>query len=180
MRYSACSSASYTVTYTRMRVILPEPLKADGQSITLTMDFSYIIPEYGADRTGILTTKNGKIYTIAQWYPRVCVYDDIIGWNTEPYTGPGEFYLEFGSYTVDITAPADHIVIAGGELLNPEEVWTSEQLSRYKQAFQSDRTVLIRSAEEVAKASSRPSKKTLTWKFKLDQAHDFAWASSKA
>src|SRR5690606_10094279 len=151
-----------------------------GNSITFKMDFSYTVPEYGADRTGILTTKNGKIYTIAQWYPRVCVYDDIIGWNTEPYTGPGEFYLEFGSYTVDITAPADHIVVAGGELLNPEEVWTSEQLSRYKQAFQSDRTVLIRSAEEVAKASSRPSKKTLTWKFKLDQAHDFAWASSKA
>ncbi|TYP90943.1 hypothetical protein BC792_12341 [Sphingobacterium allocomposti] len=180
IRFEDGTEAKYEVIDTRMRLELPKPLQAGGNSITFKMDFSYTVPEYGADRTGILTTKNGKIYTIAQWYPRVCVYDDIIGWNTEPYTGPGEFYLEFGSYTVDITAPADHIVVAGGELLNPEEVWTSEQLSRYKQAFQSDRTVLIRSAEEVAKASSRPSKKTLTWKFKLDQAHDFAWASSKA
>ncbi|HLS95160.1 MAG TPA: M1 family metallopeptidase [Sphingobacterium sp.] len=180
IRFEDGTGAKYEIIDTRMRLELPKPLQAGGNSITFKMDFSYTVPEYGADRTGILTTKNGKIYTIAQWYPRVCVYDDIIGWNTEPYTGPGEFYLEFGSYTVDITAPADHIVVAGGELLNPEEVWTSEQLSRYKQAFQSDRTVLIRSAEEVAKASSRPSKKTLTWKFKLDQAHDFAWASSKA
>lgn len=180
IRFEDGTEAKYEIIDTRMRLELPKPLQAGGNSITFKMDFSYTVPEYGADRTGVLTTKNGKIYTIAQWYPRVCVYDDIIGWNTEPYTGPGEFYLEFGSYTVDITAPADHIVVAGGELLNPEEVWTSEQLSRYKQAFQSDRTVLIRSAEEVAKASSRPSKKTLTWKFKLDQAHDFAWASSKA
>lgn len=180
IRFEDGTEAKYEIIDTRMRLELPKPLQAGGNSITFKMDFSYTVPEYGADRTGVLTTKNGKIYTIAQWYPRVCVYDDIIGWNTEPYTGPGEFYLEFGSYTVDITAPADHIVVAGGELLNPEEVWTSEQLSGYKQAFQSDRTVLIRSAEEVAKASSRPSKKTLTWKFKLDQAHDFAWASSKA
>lgn len=180
MRFSNGSAVSYTVTDTRMRVTLPEPLKAGGQMITLTMDFSYIIPEYGADRTGILDSKNGKVYTIAQWYPRVCVYDDILGWNTEPYTGPGEFYLEFGDYQIAIDAPADHIVVAGGELLNPEEVWTAEQLARYERAQQSDKTIIIRSAAEVTNPASRPNKKRLTWKYKLDQAHDFAWASSPA
>ncbi|RZF61871.1 M1 family metallopeptidase [Sphingobacterium corticibacterium] len=180
LRFSDGSVANYEVIDTRMRLELPKVLKAGGQSVTLEMEFSYTVPEYGADRTGILDTKNGKIYTIAQWYPRVCVYDDILGWNTEPYTGPGEFYLEFGDYRVEIEAPADHIVVAGGELLNPAEVWTTEQLARYKQAFESERTILIRSAEEVTNAASRPNKKRLTWKYKLDNAHDFAWASSKA
>src|SRR5690606_13931774 len=127
LRFSDGSTASYEVIDTRMRLELPKVLKSGGNSIGLEMEFSYIVPEYGADRTGILDTKNGKIYTIAQWYPRVCVYDDILGWNTEPYTGPGEFYLEFGNYRVEIDAPADHIVVAGGELLNPTEVWTSGQ-----------------------------------------------------
>src|SRR5690606_9544275 len=180
MRFSDGSAASYTVTDTRMRVTLPEPLKAGGQTITLTMDFSYIIPEYGADRTGILTSQNGKVYTIAQWYPRVCVYDDILGWNTEPYTGPGEFYLEFGDYQIAIDAPADHIVVAGGELLNPAEVWTAEQLARYERAQQSDKTDIIRSAADVTNPASRPNKKRLTWKYKLHQAHHFACASSPA
>src|SRR5690606_11703650 len=180
LRFSDGSTASYEVIDTRMRLELPKVLKSGGNSIGLEMEFSYIVPEYGADRTGILDTKNGKIYTIAQWYPRVCVYDDILGWNTEPYMGPGEFYLEFGNYRVEIDAPADHIVVAGGELLNPTEVWTSGQLSRYKQASASEKTVLIRSAEEVTNPASRPNKKRLTWKYKLDNGHDFAWASSKA
>src|SRR5690606_22157349 len=180
IRFEDGTGAKYEIIDTRMRLELPKPLQAGGNSITFKMDFSYTVPEYGADRTGILTTKNGKIYTIAQWYPRVCVYDDIIGWNTEPYTGPGEFYLEFGDYTIEVTAPANHIVVAGGELLNPEEVWTPEQLKRYQQAHKSDKTVIIRSAEEVANPASRPNKSTLTWKYKLQQAHDFAWASSTA
>lgn len=172
--------AKYEVIDTRMRVELPKALAAAGGVVTLDIDFSYTVPEYGADRTGILKTKNGKVYSIAQWYPRLCVYDDVLGWNTEPYTGPGEFYLEYGDYNIEITAPASHIVVAGGELLNPAEVWTSEQLARYKKAFESDKTVAIRSAAEVTATSSRPKKDVLTWKFKLNQAHDFAWASSKA
>lgn len=180
IRFADGSKAKYQVVDTRMRLELPKSLAPNGGTISLDLEFFYTVPEYGADRTGILTTKNGKIYTIAQWYPRVCVYDDLIGWNTEPYTGPGEFYLEFGDYKIEVTAPANHIVVAGGELLNPEEVWTSEQLSRYKQAFKSDKTLSIRSAAEVTAANSRPNKNSLTWKFDLKQAHDFAWASSPA
>ena len=83
----------YEVYDTRMKVVLPEPLKANGGKLSLKIDFSFLSPDYGSDRMGILRTDNGKVYTIAQWYPRMCVYDDLRGWNILPYTGQGEFYL---------------------------------------------------------------------------------------
>lgn len=168
------------ITDTRMRIDLDNPIKAKGGQVTIALDFEFAIPEYGADRTGILTRADGKIYAVAQWYPRVAVFDDVLGWNTQPYTGPGEFYCEFGDYNVEITAPANHIVVFGGELLNPEEVWTSAQLERYNRAKQSNETVIIRSEKEVTQKSSRPNKKELTWKYKLNNARDVAWASSSA
>ena len=174
------STHDYLISDTRMRINLPKPLEAKGGKVTFSMDFEFAIPEYGADRTGILPTKNGKIYAIAQWYPRVCVFDDILGWNTQPYTGPGEFYLEYGDFNVEITAPANHIVALGGELLNPEEVWTPKQLEKYNAAKNSDKTVMIRSLSEVKNKNSRPDKKELTWKYKLENAHDVAWTSSTA
>ncbi|WP_257670070.1 M1 family metallopeptidase [Parapedobacter tibetensis] len=173
--------AEHVITDTRMQVFLPEPLKPNGGKTTISIDYAYIVPSHGADRTGVLETQNGKIFAIAQWFPRIAVYDDILGWNVQPYTGPGEFYLEFGNYEVDITAPANHMVVMGGELLNPKEVYTAEQVRRLEQAKKSDKTVLIRSAEEVTQSDSRPQhKKELTWKFKLEKAHDVAWASSPA
>lgn len=166
---------------TRMQVYLPDELKANGGKITIKIDYSYIVPQYGSDRTGILATKKGDIFAIAQWYPRVAVYDDIYGWNTLPYTGPGEFYLEYGDIKMTITAPSEHIVLAGGELLNPEEVYTDEQLKRWELAKNSDKTIMIRTPEEVGQSSSRPKGgKALTWKFKLDNTRDVAWASSAA
>lgn len=178
VRADSQSDVTYSISDTRMRLNLPTPLKANGGKVSFSMDFEFTVPEYGADRTGILSTSNGNIYAVAQWYPRVCVFDDILGWNTHPYTGPGEFYLEFGDYDVEITAPANHIVVMGGELLNPEEVFTKEQLDRYNQAKSSNKTVLIRSESEITKASSRPNKNELTWKYMLKNAHDVAWASS--
>lgn len=171
---------SYNIYDTRMRIDLPKPLAAAGGKTEISLDFAYTIPEYGADRTGILPTEHGDIYAIAQWYPKVAVYDDIAGWNNLPYTGPGEFYLEYGDFNVEITAPADHIVVLGGELLNPEEVWTREQLQRFEKAKSSDQTVLIRSEEEVADPSTRPDKESLTWKYRLENTRDVAWAASKA
>ena len=168
------------ITDTRMQVRLGSPVKAKGDVVRIKIDFSYTVPEYGADRTGILKTKDGNIYAIAQWYPRVCVFDDIQGWNVMPYLGPGEFYLEYGDFEVSITAPASHIVAASGELLNPAEVLTAEQLKRYRTAQQSEQTVAIRGKDEVNKADSRPAKPTLTWKYRINNARDFAWASSKA
>jgi hypothetical protein len=84
----------YLVSDTRMQVFLPQPVAADGGHIKVKIEYSFIIPDYGADRMGIQETKNGKIFQVGQWYPRVCVYDDVSGWNTVPYTGAAEFYLE--------------------------------------------------------------------------------------
>ena len=103
------------------------------------------------------------------------------GWNTLPYLGAGEFYLEYGTFDVNITAPASHIVVCSGALLNPSEVYTEEQQNRLKLAEASDATVMIRSESEVTKSSSRPiGASTLTWKFRIENSRDVAWASSAA
>lgn len=175
------SEAKFYVTDTRMQVMLPSELKGQGGKIKLKIDYSFIVPEQGSDRLGIQKTRNGKIYTIAQWYPRMAVYDNILGWNTLPYIGPGEFYLEFGDFEFSITAPANHLVVGSGELLNTAEVYTSQQQKRWNLAAGSDKTVAIRSAAEVSDPSSRPSgKKQLTWRFRIRNARDVAWASSPA
>jgi hypothetical protein len=109
------------------------------------------------------------------------VYDDVSGWNTLPYLGAGEFYLEYGTFDVNITAPANHIVVCSGALLNPSEVYTAEQQNRLKKAEASDATVMIRSEAEVTQPSSRPTNTpTLTWKFRIENSRDVAWASSAA
>lgn len=172
------TSLVHSITDTRMRVELPKAVRASGDKIMIKIDYEFTIPDYGADRMGILYDEDGKIFSMAQWYPRICVFDDLQGWNTLPYLGAGEFYLEYGNFEVSITAPSSHIVVASGDLLNPSEVMTGEQLKRYQKAFQSDTTILIRSKQEVKRADSRPSKKLLTWKYKLSNARDFAWASS--
>ncbi|MEO8108692.1 MAG: M1 family metallopeptidase [Ginsengibacter sp.] len=166
------------ITDTRMQLRLSQPLTANGGSVQFKIDYSYFIPKYGSDRTGIQDTKNGKIYAIAQWYPRMCVYDDIEGWNTLPYLGAGEFYFDYGDYDYTITAPAHQLIVGAGELQNPQEVLTPTQLKRYNEAKQSEKTVIIRSAEEVIDPSSRPKKDKLTWHFKLNNARDVSWAAS--
>jgi len=171
----------YLIDDTRMQVFLPKGLNPGGGNTEIQIIYNYTIPDYGADRTGVLPTKNGAIYAVAQWYPRVAVYDDVLGWNVQPYTGPGEFYLEYGNFEIAITAPAKQVVVCGGELLNPEDVYTDEQLKRWERAKNSDETVMIRSSEEVTKGSSRPKgEKELTWKFRLNNSRDIAWAASSS
>lgn len=166
---------------TRMQVYLPNELPSGGGQLRLKIEYSFISPDYGSDRMGILNSVNGKIFSVAQWYPRMCVYDDVSGWNTIPYLGPSEFYLEYGDYDISITVPASHIVVSSGELANPQDVYTSEQQQRWKDAAQSDKTVIIRSAAEISNPDSRPKgKQELTWNFKLKNARDAAWASSAA
>lgn len=173
------SDAKYIVSDTRMQIQLPSDLAGNGAKIQIKFNFSFISPEYGSDRMGILDTKNGKLFTVAQWYPRMCVYDDVRGWDTHPYQGAGEFYLEYGDFDVAITAPSNHIVVCSGELLNPSEVYTAEQLKRWEAAKISEKTVMIRTADEVTNANSRPAgKSSLTWKFKISNSRDVAWASS--
>jgi hypothetical protein len=103
-----------------MQIDLPAELKALGGVAKIKIEYSFLSPKYGSDRMGIQDTKNGKIFTMAQWYPRMCVYD-VMGWNTLPYLGASEFYLEYGDITANITVPANHYVVASGELLNSKK-----------------------------------------------------------
>lgn len=170
----------FNITDTRMQIWLQQPMKSSGNKIKITIAYQFAIPEYGTDRMGRVNTKNGWIYEVAQWFPRMEVYDDIQGWNTLPYLGAGEFYLEYGDIEYSVTAPANFIVVGSGELQNEKDVLTSTQISRLASAKNSDKTVVIRSADEVKDAKSRPSGNNLTWKFKIQNARDVAWAASKA
>jgi hypothetical protein len=167
------------ITDTRMQVMLANPLNS-GESLNLKIIYQSAVPEYGTDRMGRLKKKDGWIYEVAQWYPRVCVYDDILGWNTNPYLGAGEFYLEYGDVEFHITTPASMLVVGSGALQNPSECYTSTQLQRWKQAENSDKTIIIRGADEVRSSSSRPKANLITWKFKCENTRDVAWAASDA
>ena len=127
---AAGEELEYSISDTRMQVRLPQEIAPKGGKLQLQIKYHYTIPDYGSDRTGVLHTAQGDVFSVAQWYPRVAVYDDVLGWNVEPYTGPGEFYLEYGNFDVAITTDAKQIVVCGGELLNPEEVYTPTQLKR--------------------------------------------------
>jgi hypothetical protein len=171
----------YLITDTRMQVMLNEPLKAKGDKVILKIAYNFRIPLDGSDRMGITKTQNGKIYQIAQWYPRMEVYDDIQGWNTLPYLGAGEFYLDYGDFDYTITVPANLIVTGSGELQNPNEVLTSTETDRLNKAKISDSKVYIITSDEIGKASTRPkSSGVLTWHYKMHQTRDVSWACSKA
>jgi len=170
----------YVVTDTRMQVWLPQALKASGEKAKVSISYEFVVPEYGTDRMGRLRTKNGWVYTIAQWYPKMAVYDDIQGWNTNPYLGQGEFYLGYGDFDYAITAPSNLIIVGSGELQNEKDVLTSTQISRLQEARNSDKTVIVRGATEVTDPKTRPSGVNLTWRFRLQNARDIAWGASKA
>ncbi len=177
----ALIASDEVISDTRMQVRLQEPIAPKGGAVLIEMNFKYKIPEYGADRMGRLESKAGWIYQLAQWYPRMAVYDDVKGWNIEPYMGAGEFYLEYGDFDYHITVPYDHIVVGSGELVNKEEVLTKELLKRYEQAQQSGERVYLVKPDEVGKTKkTRPVQEgTLTWNFKMENSRDVAWASSK-
>lgn len=174
------SEAKYIVDDTRMQVWLPKELSPKNGKAKLQVEYSYINPMMGADRTGVMETKHGKIFAMAQWYPRMCVYDDVYGWNTIPYTGPGEFYSAYGDFEINLTVPASHVVVCSGELLNPSDVYTASQQKKLNEARASDKTVMIRSKEDVEAQSAKALNGTKTWKFRIKNARDAAWASSSA
>ncbi len=173
------SDVKNIISDTRMQVRLPEAL-VHGATVEIKIEYSYLIPKAGSDRTGILNTENGKIYAIAQWYPRMCVYDDIEGWNTLPYLGAGEFYLDYGDFDYSITTPGNMIVVGAGDLQNPKEVLTLAEQKRLSEAKNSDKTIMIRTPEEVTDPASRPKRGNITWHFKIKNARDVSWAASKA
>ena len=175
-------AASKVITDTRMQIRFDEAIESKGGKAIIELDYKCNIPQYGADRMGRLESKAGWIYEMAQWYPRMAVYDDIKGWNIEPYMGAGEFYLEYGDFNYYITVPFDHIVVGSGELVNKEEVLTAQQIESFNKAAESDETVYIISPNEVGKVNkTRPKQEgTLTWHYKIENSRDVAWASSRS
>lgn len=171
----------YIITDTRMQVRLPKSVAPAGGKISLLIKYHYTIPGNFGNRTDYTDTKNGKIYEIAQWFPRMYVYDDSRGWDTLPFLGSGEFYLEYGDIDYSVTVPWDMIVAGSGELLNPQQVLTAQQQSRLAAAKASDKTLMIISPEEVGKPATRPvNKGTLTWHFKMQNTRDVAFGASRA
>lgn len=160
-----------------MRIDLPKPLKGHGGSTTIKIDYNFVCPKLGLGRMGVQQTNKGKVFAIAQWYPRMCVYDDVSGWNTLPYLGVSEFYLEYGNITANITVPANQYVVASGTLLNERKMYNDEEIKRWKQAKNSDETIHIRPEAELGKNNHVGTK---TWKFKIDNARDFVWTFSSA
>ncbi|MFL5573872.1 MAG: M1 family metallopeptidase [Gemmatimonadaceae bacterium] len=159
---------------TMMRLDLPTPLVPRGGKAMISMQFAFRVPEHGSDRMG----RDSALYEIAQWYPRMAVYDDVRGWNTDPYMGQGEFYLEYGDYNYSVTVPAGYVVAGSGVLQNPEEVLTAEQRRRLSAASRSSQVVQVITQGEAATARTAQKSGTKTWRFRAQNVHDVAWAGA--
>lgn len=169
------------ITDTRMQLRLPFSVMPNGDKIDIRVKYFFSIPQYGADRMGRLYTKNGVVYQLAQWYPRMCVFDEVSGWNTLPYMGLGEFYCEYGNFDYYVTVPSDMIVAGSGDLQNPQQVLTATEIKRLNEARKSDSTVFIIKEDEIGNASNRPAQKgMLTWHFKMHNSRDVSWTASRA
>ncbi len=166
---------AHTIYGTIMRIDLPRPLPPGGVT-ELALSWSFAVPPYGAGRMG----HDGDLYELGQWYPRMAVYDDVSGWNHEPYIGAGEFYLEYGAFDVAITVPARFVVAATGVLQNPLTVLTARQRARLARARTSDTAVAIIGAGEAGNpGQTRPTEAgSLTWRFHADSVRDFAFAAA--
>ena len=164
----------HRVDDTMMYVELAQPL-APGATTVFDLAYRFNVPEHGADRMG----RDGSLYEIAQWYPRMAVYDDVHGWNTDQYLGQGEFYLEYGTIEYEVTLPAGYIVAGTGTLQNPEQVLPPAVRARLAAAVKSDTTLPIVTPDELASGAARPTRDgMLTWRFRAEQVRDAAWAAS--
>ena len=167
------------VNGTMMRLDLARPLPP-GRKLEIDVAWSFPFGPNG-NRMGIEKVDGSDVYEVAQWYPRMAVYDDVRGWNTEQYYGQGEFYLDYGSFDVSLTVPVDMLIGATGTLQNPAAVLTPTQRQRLAQARSSATTVMIRGKNEIGDPASRPRAVggSLTWRFTADSVRDFAWAAAR-
>ena len=158
---------------TMMYMDLVRPIPPGGTTV-FTLTYAFNVPEQGAGRMG----RDGSLYQIAQWYPRMAVYDDINGWNTDQYLGQGEFYLEYGNIDYEVTLPAGYLVAGTGVLQNPADVLTATQRERLAAALKSDTTVHILLEPELRSAAALAPGGVLTWRFRAENVRDAAWAAS--
>ncbi len=171
----------YTINKTMMRIELPTALKP-GQKFIFNIDWSYKITNRMTigGRGGYETLEDGNnLFTMAQWFPRLCVYSDFQGWQNHQFTGRGEFALVFGNYNVSITLPADHIVLGTGVCQNYAQVLSPAQMQRWNQAQNAKEPVEIATLDEALKAEKFKSTQKKTWIYKAENVRDFAWTSSR-
>lgn len=173
----------YIVNMTMMRIDIPEPLKS-GEQISFSIKWDYNIPEHTVDRARsgyeYFPEDGNRAYVIAQFFPRMAVYNDVEGWQNHQFWGSGEFALPFGNYEVNITVPADHILDGTGKLQNRKDVFSKEMMARYEKAKKSfDKPVLIVTQEEAEAAEKNFSEKKKTWKFHAENVRDYAFATSR-
>ena len=174
----------YTINGTMMRIDLPELLKPGGQ-FSFHVNWHYYI----TDRKGAFRGRGGYeyfpdndnyVFTITQWFPRLCVYSDVEGWQNKQFTGRGEFALTFGNYVVKMTLPDDYVVGSTGECLNYTSLLTPTQLNRWEQAKTAKEPLQIITLDEAKKnANSKKSTNLQTWIYKADNVRDFAWTASR-
>ena len=172
----------YTINKTMMRVELPMPLKP-GQQFIFKIDWNYNITEknkYGG-RGGFenFPEDGNDLFTMTQWFPRLCVYSDFQGWQNHQFVGSGEFALTFGNYKVAMTVPADHVVMATGQGQNYQQVLTPAQLARWQKAQTATDVTEIVTLDEATAREKQKLKEKKTWIFKADMVRDFAWGSSR-
>jgi len=172
----------HMINFTMMRIDMPQPL-APGEEFEFSVKWNFNIVEHTVDRarSGYESFPDGnKNYVIAQFFPRMCVYNDVEGWQNYQFWGNGEFALPFGDYDVEITVPADHLLDGTGDLVNRKEVYSKEMMSRWEQAQKSyDKPVIIRSQAEAVEIEKGRSKAKKTWKLHADNVRDFAFTSSR-
>jgi len=172
----------YTVNKTMMRVELPTSLKP-GQKFTFSISWNYKISDrlrYGGRGGYEYFPEDGNhLFTMSQWYPRLCVYSDFQGWQNHQFTGRGEFALTFGNFKVQMTVPADHVIGATGECQNYQQVLSPTQYARLQKAQTSKEPVEIVTLDEAKNAEKNKSTQKKTWIFKADNVRDFAWGSSR-
>ncbi|MEO5599969.1 MAG: M1 family metallopeptidase [Cyclobacteriaceae bacterium] len=177
------NSLPYTINHTMMRVDLPTPMKT-GEKFVFSVDWNY--QEYdrqvfdGRGGYEYFPEDGNYVYTFAQWFPRMCVFDDYEGWQNKQFLGRGEFALTFGDYKVRLTVPSDHIVGATGWIQNPKEVLTNEQIERFEKSRKTfDKPVLIVTEKEARQKEKTRSATKSTWEFHAENVRDFAFASSR-
>lgn len=172
----------YTINKTMMRIELPAPLKPGAQFI-FNLDWTYNISDrmkYGGRGGYEYFSEDGNyLFTMTQWYPRLCVYSDFQGWQNHQFVGSGEFALTFGNFKVAMTVPSDHVVGATGECQNYQTVLDAKHFARWQQAQSVKEPLQIVTLDEAKAAEKTKSKSTKTWIFKADMVRDFAWTASR-
>ena len=180
---AAGNPLKHTINKTMMRVDLPQPLKS-GDKVSFQIAWSYNINDrnFQGGRSGYeyFPAEDNYVYTIAQFFPRMCVYDDVVGWQNKQFLGRSEFTLPFGDYKVSITVPADHVVAATGMIKNPQQVLSKTEIERFEKAKTTfDKPVDIVTQDEAVAKEKTKSKEKKTWQFDATNVRDFAFATSR-